>query len=169
MEVLDTIKSLSVILLAVIFNKFPLCARSPFSQSKESKGSFAHFPTARETKDSVRNRVLSRAKAPTDINMEILSNRGGRIIKLDQVPILASLPVPERYFIDKKAGKNLRILVREAFYRKMKRNYVKNPYIHPVSQRNLKTGAKKRKILYNAPVDWKAKPEDLVIKTGGER
>ncbi len=123
-----------------------------------------------KTKDSVRNRVLSRAKAPTDINMEILSNRGGgRVIKLDEVPILASLPVPERYFIDKKAGKNLRILVREAFYRKMKRNYVKNPYIHPVSQRNLKTGAKKRKILYNAPVDWEAKPEDLVIKTGGER
>ena len=118
--------------------------------------------------NSIKYRLLSKVRVATDLNMEILSETGGKIIKLKQVPVIARLPIPESVFNNKKDRKNLRLVVRETFW--TIEPAVKNKgYIHNVSMGEGNTVSKKRKILYNAPVDWEAKPENLIIKEREER
>ena len=118
--------------------------------------------------NSIKYRVLSKVRVATDLNMEILSETGGKIIKLKQVPVIARLPIPESVFNNKKDRKNLRLVVRETFW--TIEPAVKNKgYIRNVSMGGGNTVSKKRKILYNAPVDWEAKPENLIIKERKER
>ena len=121
----------------------------------------------------IKSRVLSKARIPTDMKMElILNNGGGKIINLNKTPIVVNLPLPKRYLIDKKARKNLKIRVRETFYRNViAKNKTIHPYIHQVGfegaigNPNLKKSVtRKKKLLYNAPVNWNFKPKDLVIK-----
>ena len=83
-------------------------------------------------------------------------------------PVIARLPVPESVFNNKKDRKNLRLIVRETFW--TIEPAVKNKgYIRNVSMGGGNSVSKKRKILYNAPVDWEAKPESLIIKEREER
>lgn len=120
----------------------------------------------------IKSRVISTIKVSTNMKMELISNNGGKAINLNTVPIAVSLPLPQKYLTDKKARNNLKIRVRETFYRNVKTSYKPgHKYIHHVSfegskgQSNLKNGVtKKRKVLYNAPINWEFKPEDLIIK-----
>ena len=125
-----------------------------------------------KTADFSRDKLISKVRIPTDVNMDILySEGGGETIKLTNVPILANLPVPENYFTDERAGKNLKIVVQETFYRETTQNNMmeKPPYVQPVSFEASKTISKKGKILYNAPVDWEASTEDLVVRIEDEQ
>ena len=119
-----------------------------------------------KTGDSLKDKLISKVRVPTDVNMDILySNGGGETIKLTNVPILASLPVPKGYFTDERSGKNLKVVVQETFYREANQNNTeKPPYVQPVSFEDSKTIPKKGKILYTAPVDWEASPEDLIVR-----
>ena len=124
-----------------------------------------------KTGNSSRDKLISKVRVPTDVNMDILySNGGGQTIKLTTVPILASLPVPESYFTDKTVGKNLRIVVQEIFHREASQNNTeKSLDVQPVSFEDSKIISKKGKILYTAPVDWDASPEDLIVRTKGRK
>ena len=76
--------------------------------------------------NDIKNKVVSKANIPTNMKMELILNKGGgRTISLNKVPIVVSLPIPKKYFIDEKAKKNLRLRVRETFYR----NVIINIYI----------------------------------------
>lgn len=104
--------------------------------------------------------------------MEILSQTGGKTVELRQVPVIARLPIPERYFKDKKARKNLNLIVRETFWTIRPTNYAKNKdYFHNISLKGSKSRdsgknlvSKKREILYNAPIDWDNKAEDFFMR-----
>ena len=129
--------------------------------------------------DSIKHKVLSKVKVETDLVMEVLSNEGDRRVHLSVVPVIARLPIPESDFRDKKVRKNLRLIVREGFQTlesNSKSNLPssdvrKNPYIHNVSLRGAKlqkpeekSVSKKRKILYDAPIDWDNKAEVFFMR-----
>ena len=95
---------------------------------------------------SIINEVISKVRVPTNFNMEILSETGGKTIQLQQVPIIARLPVPKNYFIDEKSGKKLRLIVREIFGKNGRNNNVKNKgYIQNIHFEEKKICFQKRK------------------------
>ena len=88
---------------------------------------------------------------------------------MSRVPIIAHLPIPELYFRDKKERRNLRLIVRETFWTVEPIPVAKRKaYIHQTSlgkpKKRIKTVSRRRKVLYNAPINWKSKRENLVIK-----
>ena len=118
-----------------------------------------------ETNTSIKYKTLSKINFSTDINMKVISKNGEKeTIKLNQVPIVANLPIPKEYLKSKNLRKSLRLIVRENFYTisPVKKG---NPYIHNISfGGSSQSDSKKRRTVYNAPIDWSAKPEDFIIR-----
>lgn len=118
-----------------------------------------------KTNNSIKYQTLAKVNPITKMNMELIFKKGGgQSIDLDLVPITVQLPISSHYLTNKKLRKDLRLIVRENFYtmRPMKK---KNPYLHNVSLGgSTQSVSKKRNVLYNAPIDWKAKPEDFFIR-----
>lgn len=119
--------------------------------------------------DSIRHRVLSKTTVETDLVMEFLSEKGGRTVKLKQIPVIARLPIPENYFKDEKVRKSLNLIVRETFFTIRPAHYATNK--KHFNKKGLKSEkpeensvSKKRKILYNAPIDWSNKAEDFFMR-----
>ena len=72
------------------------------------------------------------------------------------------MPIPKEYLKNERLKKSLRLIVRENFYT-ISPVKKKNPYIHNVSLGgSFQSISKKRRVLYNAPINWKAKPEDFL-------
>ena len=116
-----------------------------------------------KTNNSIKHQKIAKANAITDMELKILlKNGGGKRIKLEHVPIIVNLPIPQKYLESEKLRKELRLIVRENFYT-LSPVKKKNPYIHNISfGGNSQTASKKRRILYNAPIDWSGKPEDFL-------
>ena len=134
--------------------------------ASNKKGKIELLLTRRvKTKTNIKHRVLSKVSLSTDVAMSFISKNGGKeTVKLNQAPIIANLPIPQEYLTSKKLRDSLRLIIRENFYtiRPVKKN---SPYMHNISfGGGSQLVSKKRRVLYKAPIDWSAKPEDFIIK-----
>ena len=112
---------------------------------------------------SIKSKVISKVSPIIDMELRVLlRNGGGKTIKLNHIPVVVNLPIPQSYVRNEKLRKDLRLIVREKFYT-ITQVKKKNPYMHKVGlKESSQTVSKKRRVLYNAPINWDAKPEDFL-------
>ena len=149
------------------YNDFSIVHNKAFPNFSQKKGSLEVLLTKRITgKASIEYKILSKAYPITEIEMEVLFREGGgETFDLDVVPITVSLSIPGHYLENEELKKDLRLIVREAFYRREPvrsgSSYIQKASFEEEEQSEFsQTG----RIIYEAEIDWSAKLEDLLIK-----